>query len=127
MEIGEINPHIRYACAHYNTFWGNILSYCYDCRLFYFKKGSGSVLLNGEKYNYADNTILYLPGGSEYEFKPDAAESDTAILIFDFDLVRDYAHIRESLGTADRTTFSPDNNCTRAQVVTFLYRFIGGR
>ena len=30
-------------------------------------------------------------------------------------------------GGTSATTFSPDNNCTRAQVVTFLYRFIGGR
>ncbi|MBE6912193.1 MAG: S-layer homology domain-containing protein, partial [Ruminococcaceae bacterium] len=27
-------------------------------------------------------------------------------------------------GGTSTTTFSPDNNCTRAQVVTFLYRFI---
>ena len=27
-------------------------------------------------------------------------------------------------GGTNATTFSPDNNCTRAQVVTFLYRFI---
>ena len=26
-------------------------------------------------------------------------------------------------GTGDGTTFSPNNNCTRAQIVTFLYRF----
>ena len=25
-------------------------------------------------------------------------------------------------GTTD-STFSPDNNCTRAQIITFLYRF----
>ena len=30
-------------------------------------------------------------------------------------------------GGTSSSTFSPDNNCTRAQVVTFLYRFIGGR
>jgi len=27
-------------------------------------------------------------------------------------------------GTGD-TTFSPDSNCTRAQIVTFLWRFMG--
>ncbi|MBR5506421.1 MAG: S-layer homology domain-containing protein, partial [Clostridia bacterium] len=27
-------------------------------------------------------------------------------------------------GGTGETTFSPDTNCTRAQVVTFLYRFI---
>jgi len=27
-------------------------------------------------------------------------------------------------GGTSANTFSPDNNCTRAQVVTFLYRFI---
>ena len=28
-------------------------------------------------------------------------------------------------GTSD-TTFSPDDDCTRAQIVTFLYRCLGG-
>lgn len=30
-------------------------------------------------------------------------------------------------GGTSATTFSPDSNCTRAQVVTFLYRFINGQ
>lgn len=109
MEIGNINPHIRYARAHYNTFWGNKLSYCYDCRLFFVKTGTGSIVVNSEKYNYTDNTAIFLPGGTEYEFHPDASVSQTAVLIFNFDLVRDYAHIQKSLGTADRTSFLPEN------------------
>ena len=28
-----------------------------------------------------------------------------------------------TLGTGDGTTFSPNEACTRAQIVTFLYRF----
>ena len=28
-------------------------------------------------------------------------------------------------GTGDGTTFSPSNNCTRAQIVTFLFRCLG--
>lgn len=107
MEIGSINPHIRYARAHYNTFWGYKVSYCYDCRLFYIKSGEGSIIVSGEKYNYTDNTAIFLPGGSEYEFRPNSTAAETAILIFDFDLVRDYAHIQKSLGTADRLTYSP--------------------
>lgn len=109
MEVAQINPHIRYARAHYNTFWGYKLSYCYDCRLFYIKTGRGTIIANGGKYNYADNTAIYLPGGSEYEFCPDQTVSQTAILIFDFDLVRNYAHLQESLGTADKRNFSPDD------------------
>lgn len=108
MEIGCINPHIRYARAHYNTFWGYKVSYCYDCRLFYIKSGHGSFVANGEEYNYTNNTAIYLPGGSKYEFRPTGVIAETAILIFDFDLVRDYAHIQKSLGTADETTYSPE-------------------
>ena len=29
-------------------------------------------------------------------------------------------------GGTTATTFSPDNNCTRAQIVTFLFRCLGG-
>ena len=108
MIIGNINPHIRYARAHYNTFWGNKLSYCYDCRLFFFKNGTGTIVVNREKYNYTDNTAIFLPGGTEYEFQPDTSASQTAILIFNFDLIRDYAYIQKSLGTADRATYSPE-------------------
>ena len=56
-----------------------------------------------------DNTAIFLPGGSEYELRPDQTVSPVTILIFDFDLVRDYTHIQKSLGTADKLTFVPEN------------------
>lgn len=109
MEIGQINPHIRYARAHNNDIWGYKLSYCYDCRLFYIKNGKGSIFVNKTKYSFMDNSAIFLPGGSEYELRPDETVSPVTILIFDFDLVSDYAHLRESLGTADRASFVPEN------------------
>lgn len=109
MEVGQVNPHIRYARAHSNAFWGYKLSYCYDCRLFYIKNGTGCISVNKAKYNFMDNTAIFLPGGSEYELRPDQTVSSVTILIFDFDLVRDYAHIQKSLGTADKVTFVPEN------------------
>ena len=108
MEVGQVNPHIRYARAHSNAFWGYKLSYCYDCRLFYIKNGKGCILVNKAKYNFIDNTAIFLPGGREYELMPDKTVSPVTILIFDFDLVSDYAHIQKSLGTADRESFVPE-------------------
>lgn len=108
MELCKINPHIRYAREHHNAVWSYKLSYCYDCRLFYIKKGSGALMANGKKYNFSNNTAIFIPGGSEYHLKPDAHVSSITILIFDFDLINDYAHLVQSLGTADETSFSPD-------------------
>lgn len=109
MDVGKINPHIRYARAHHNETWGNKLSYCYDCRLFYIKSGSGCIIVNKLKYNFSDNAVIYLPGGSEYELRPNTDAAQTPILIFDFDLVRDYDHIHKSLGTSDQETYIPQN------------------
>ena len=37
-----------------------------------------------------------------------------------------YVYVKITTGTSD-TTFSPDASCTRAQIVTFLYRYYQGR
>lgn len=108
MEVAQINPHIRYARAHRNTSVGNTLSYCYDCRLFYIKKGNGTITTSGEKYTFSNNTAIFLPGGSAYELRLEKTASQNSFLVFNFDLVNDYAHIQQSLGTADQATFSPD-------------------
>lgn len=108
MEVGQIHPHIRYARAHNNFSWGYRLSYCYDCRLFFIQNGNGKILVNGKEYRFTKNTAIFLPGGTEYELRPETNGKSTPFLVFDFDLVNDYAHLQESLGTADRATFSPE-------------------
>ena len=108
MLVSEINPHIRYARAHHNAYVGNKPSYCYDCRLFYIKKGNGTISMQGVKYSFSKNTAIFLPGGSAYELRLEEMDSPNSFLVFNFDLVNDYAHLQQSLGTADQATFSPD-------------------
>lgn len=108
MKVNQINPHIRYARAHRNAIVGSRPSYCYDCRLFYIKKGKGSIFTNGVKYTFSNNTAIFLPGGSFYELCLEEGASTNSLLVFNFDLVNDYAHLQQSLGTADPATFSAD-------------------
>ena len=106
MNVGQINPHIRYARSHNNIPIRNKVSYCYDCRLFYIVNGKGFIRLGEEKYAFSNNTAIYLPGGCCYELSIDESASAVSLLIFNFDLVNDYAHLQQSLGTADPDTFS---------------------
>lgn len=108
MELCKINPHIRYARAHHNALFVNTTSYCYDCRLFFIRKGTGRITVNNEKYYFSNNTAIFLPWGSKYELRLNKKESSITFLVFDFDLVQDYSHLKQSLGTADENSFSPD-------------------
>lgn len=108
MELCKINPHIRYAREHHNAMFVNITSYCYDCRLFYIKKGTGNITVNGQKYQFSNNTAIFLPGGSKYKLALRKQVSAVTFLVFDFDLVQDFSHLKQSLGTADKDSFSPE-------------------
>jgi AraC-like DNA-binding protein len=107
MELYEINPHIRYARIHKTTFsTRNEISICYDCRIFFFRKTTGYVSVNGEKLSIADGTVLFFPPLQEYKFSIIPNEQ-TEIIILDFDLTSEFAHIKSSLGTASKKSFDP--------------------
>ena len=42
MEFAKLNPYVRYARAHQNIVRPLEPAVCYDCRLFYFHKASGT-------------------------------------------------------------------------------------
>lgn len=103
MEIANLNPHIRHARAYSDFPIGTLDSRCYDCRLFFFKEGSGCVKVEDKEYDFSSGSAIFLPAGTRYRF--DMSEGRVHYLIFNFDLVCDFAHIKESLGTARPEAF----------------------
>ena len=108
MKLSDINPHIRYAATHYFLSNAPFDSICYDCRLFFMKKGTGRVIANGSEYHFSDNTALFFPSGTKYHFYPNKSGSSFACIVIDFDLVNDFSHLGNSLGTAAEPDFCPE-------------------
>lgn len=105
MQISDINPHIRYARVHYShTKTAKEYGICYDCRIFFMENTSGTAKVNGKFYNITNKTALFFPPLTKYFFDFDS--ENVKILVLDFDLVNDFSHIKESLGTATEQNFS---------------------
>ena len=52
MKISDINPHIRYAKTQYShTANATEPRICYDCRIFFIEKATGTFFVNGKEYN----------------------------------------------------------------------------
>ena len=60
---------------------------CYDCRLFYFHKASGTFQRDQQSQGLVDGTVIYLPPGSTYILKLEQISTDGAVLVLNFDLV----------------------------------------
>ena len=112
MELYNINPHIRFAKHFESTTFNNILRCCYDCRLFYIKEGNGSLKVNNQIYKFSNDTVFYFPPGTAYRLFFEKKDSVPVIIIFNFDLIDNFAHLKDSLGTADESNFNPQKIIT---------------
>lgn len=99
MELANLNPFVRYAGNPINLRPQSFRSYCYDCRLFFIRQGSGTMEIRSGSHDFHENTLIYLPPGTDYRFLPKES-TRLSLLVFDFDLVADFAHLKASLGTA---------------------------
>ena len=99
MELAKLNPFVRYARKQINLPLREYKSICYDCRLFFIRQGSGSIEMRHQTLPFSENTIIYLPPRTTYRIVP-KAEGNSSILVFNFDLVSDFSHLKSSLGTA---------------------------
>ncbi len=107
LEIHQINPHIRFAKRFYDPPLQQGHSRCYDCRLFFVKQGHVHLEIGEENYDLSKNSAAFFPPGTKYRFLQKGDENPLDWMILDFDLVCDYSHIKESLGTATTATFDP--------------------
>lgn len=112
MEFIKLNPYVRYARAHQNIVRPLEPAVCYDCRLFYFHKASGTFQAGQELHSLVDGTVIYLPPGSTYTLKLDHISSNGAVLVLNFDLVDSFSHLDHSLGTARVSHHEPDKILT---------------
>lgn len=107
MDLTQLNPYIRYGAIHSTYKHKPFDSICYDCRLFFFREGSGFIFANGVQYPFRSGTVFYLPPGSRYRFHLDAASKSFSLVVINFDLISDYSTISGSLGTASERNFDP--------------------
>lgn len=112
MKLSDINPHIRYASIHYHLVDKPYDSICYDCRLFFAKECSGTIIANGNPLKITNNTVFFFPPGTRYHIHIDKHCHNIAMLIINFDLVNTYSHLRKSLGTASVHNYTPDKLIT---------------
>lgn len=110
MALSHINPFIRYARAHKHLQIRQEISQCYDCRLFFVFSGTGQILANDTKYDFSDNTAIFLPPRTKYRISLRQTGKPFSILIFNFDLVDDFSHLADSLGTASEQSFIPERS-----------------
>lgn len=104
MTLNDLNPFIRYGGVHSHYKTNRQNSMCYDCRLFYIKQGEGFLSANGKKYNFSENTLVFLPPETKYSFEFKDYFS-IKFLVLNFDLVSDFSDHVNSLGTALESTF----------------------
>lgn len=97
MNLHSLNPYIRYSrkTTAFKASKGDRL--CYDCRLFYFLSGSGSITVENETFNITDDCALFLPFGTKYSL--DFSKKGVTTYILNFDLFDTYSHIENSLST----------------------------
>lgn len=112
MEFAKLNPYVRYARAHQNIVRPLEPAVCYDCRLFYFHKASGTFQWDQQTQKLVDGTVVYLPPGSTYTLILDKISSNGAVLVLNFDLVDSFSHLDHSLGTARVSHHEPDKILT---------------
>ena len=105
MALPHLNPHIRHAYSYNNLPIVSKDSRCYDCRLFFFREGNGKLKINGKEYNFSSGTAIFLPAGTRYQY--DMKKEKNHYLIFNFDLISEFAHLKKSLGTARAEDFDP--------------------
>lgn len=107
MELTNLNPHIRYAAIHEKFRQKPFDSICYDCRLFFFQKGTGNVIASGSRYTFNPGTVLYFPPGTRYRFSLDRNSDGFSLTVINFDPISDYSSLSASLGTATADNFDP--------------------
>lgn len=105
MALPQLNPHIRHAYNYHRPIISTH-SRCYDCRLFFFKESEGRLIANGKEYHFSKGTVIFLPPATEYQFYMTSKKANH--LIFNFDLICDFAHLEQSLGTAKAEEFDPE-------------------
>lgn len=108
MNLHALNPFVRYAREHCYFPQAMHFSQIYDCRLFFIQSGRGRLITKEREYHFSDQTAMYLPPESIYQWAFDQQDG-IRVFVFDFDLTDQYSGLSASLGTAREENFRPEN------------------
>lgn len=104
MSLYKLNPFIRYARVHSGHIVWNRDSICYDCRLFFIKSGKGVLIADNKKYEFYENTAIYLPPESAYRLNF-CDNASCKMIVLNFDLTDEFSEFEKTLGTANHKNF----------------------
>ena len=80
MEFVKLKPYVRYARAHQNIVRPLEPAVCYDCRLFYFHKASGTFQWDQQTQKLVDGTVVYLPRSCKMHRSPGIVASSLGVI-----------------------------------------------
>ena len=109
MNLACLNPHIRYAKTFHAYTLLRYNSVCYDCRIFFIDNASGYIAIGDQKYNISNGDVIYLPPRTKYRLHFNKSDNFD-IIVINFDLTDDFAHITSSLGTVCESNFVPERS-----------------
>ncbi len=107
MNFHDLNPFIRFCRAVYALEPRYEDSICYDSRLFYIKRGLGSISLEEKSFSLSPGSAVFLPAGTRYRFNFEKWDG-LCIFIFNFDLTASHPHIDKTLGTASPESYNEE-------------------
>ncbi len=93
MKLIEISPFLR-IILRYSLIQKPDISYSQDNRIFYIKKGTGHIFIDGKKYELKPNMLFLWQKGIPYKFEF-VGERD--VITINFDFTSDRSHLKESL------------------------------
>lgn len=95
MTAENINPFVRRAFFLTRAPHNKTVK-CADCRLFYIIEGDGNVVVNGNTYTIASNSVFLWPSGTEYCFKL-SKNTNCRLAIINFDYTYEFSNMTEMI------------------------------
>ncbi len=104
MKLSDINPFIRYAIL-INQKSVRFFTCCYDCRLFYIKRGELTFFYGEEQHHISEGSLLIWQGGVPYRFDIDG---DVELVILNFDFTQEFSQLTASQHVVRAEAFEPE-------------------
>ncbi len=101
MKLSEINPFLRFAELQPSVMSSAPFKCSYDYRLFYILDGNAELVLADRTVDLTGGTLLYFRPGTPYYFN-----GKVKVIVLNFDLTRDHAHVTEPARPRGLSEFS---------------------
>ncbi len=118
MEFSELNPFLRDAELQLSVFIRQTYGAAYDFRIFYVMRGTGRFLYHGGEIALAAGSLVCFPPPMPYCFR-----GDLQVIVLNFDLTREYDHIRQPMPPDDLDRYESNRLC-RTEIPTQLQKLL---